>query len=77
MNTIGAPFLLVIGENVEGVQFILSNGDGEDEQLWDWIGENVTLGTEHSGMTLKLVSYGGVPSSAPQTVTANAQVMMP
>jgi len=66
-----------IGENDEGTQFILNNGDGEDEQLWEWIGENVALDTEHSGMTLKLVSHGGVPSSAPQTVTANAQVLVP
>ena len=66
-----------IGENDEGTQFILNNGDGGDEQLWEWIGENVALDTEHSGMTLKLVSHGGVPSSAPQTVTANAQVLVP
>ena len=66
-----------IGENDEGTQFILNNGDGEDEQLWEWIGDNVALDTEHSGMTLKLVSHGGVPSSAPQTVTANAQVLVP
>ena len=32
---------------------------------------------EHSGMTLKLVSHGGVPSSEPQTVTASAPVLMP
>ena len=66
-----------IGENDEGTQFILNNGDGEDEQLWEWIGENVALDTEHSGMTLKLVSHGGVPASTPQTVTANAQVLVP
>ena len=66
-----------IGENDEGTQFILNNGDGEDEQLWEWIGENIAFDTEHSGMTLKLVSHGGVPSSAPQTVTANAQVLVP
>ena len=66
-----------IGENDEGTQFILNNGDGEDEQLWEWIGENVALDTEHSGMTLKLVSHGGVPSSEPQTVTASASVLVP
>ncbi len=66
-----------IGENDEGTQFILNNGDGEDEQLWEWIGENVALDTEHSGMTLKLVSHGGVPSSTPQTVTANTSVLVP
>ena len=66
-----------IGENDEGTQFILNNGDGGDEQLWEWIGENIAFDTEHSGMTLKLVSHGGVPSSAPQTVTANAQVLVP
>ena len=66
-----------IGENDEGTQFILNNGDGEDEQLWEWIGENVAFDTEHSGMTLKLVSHGGVPSSAPQTVTASAPVLVP
>ena len=66
-----------IGENDEGTQFILNNGDGEDEQLWEWIGENIAFDTEHSGMTLKLVSHGGVPSSEPQTVTASASVLVP
>ena len=66
-----------IGENDEGTQFILNNGDGGDEQLWEWIGENIAFDTEHSGMTLKLVSHGGVPSSEPQTVTASAPVLMP
>ena len=66
-----------IGENDEGTQFILNNGDGGDEQLWEWIGENIAFDTEHSGMTLKLVSHGGVPSSEPQTVTASAPVLVP
>ena len=66
-----------IGENDEGTQFILNNGDGGDEQLWEWIGENIAFDTEHSGMTLKLVSHGGVPSSEPQTVTASASVLVP
>ena len=66
-----------IGENDEGTQFILNNGDGGDEQLWEWIGDNIAFDTEHSGMTLKLVSHGGVPSSEPQTVTASASVLVP
>ena len=66
-----------ISELADGTRFIVNNGDREDEQLWEWIGENIALDTEHSGMTLKLVSHGGVPSSAPQTVTANAQVLVP
>ena len=66
-----------IGENDEGTQFILNNGDGGDEQLWEWIGENIAFDTEHSGMTLKLVSHGGVPSSEPQTVTASTSVLVP
>ena len=66
-----------IGENDEGTQFIINNGDGEDEQLWEWIGENIAFDTEHSSMTLKLVSHGGVPSSEPQTVTASTSVLVP
>ena len=66
-----------IGENDEGTQFILNNGDGEDEHLWEWIGDNIAFDSEHSSMTLKLVSHGGVPSSEPQTVTASTSVLVP
>ena len=63
-----------IGENDEGTQFIINNGDGEDEQLWEWIGDNIAFDSEHSSMTLKLVSHGGVPSSEAQVLTATSVV---
>ena len=66
-----------IGENDEGTRFILNNGDEEDEHLWEWIGDNIAFDSEHSSMTLKLVSHGGVPSSEPQTVTASTSVLVP
>ena len=42
----------------------------------EWFEDYGGFDSEHHGITLKLVSHGGIPSSEPQTVTANADVVL-
>ena len=44
--------------------------------FWGWFEDFDGFDSEHHGITLKLVSHGGIPSSEPQTVTASAQVTL-
>ena len=63
----------------DGTQLVLDDGDTEEgagEFFWSWFEDFGGFDAEHHGITLKLVSHGGVPSSEPQTVTANADVVL-
>ena len=68
-----------ITEAADGTLLVLDNGDTEEgagEYFWGWFEDYGGFDSEHHGITLKLVSHGGIPSSEPQTVTANADVVL-
>ena len=68
-----------ISEAEDGTRLVLDDGDtegGAGEYFWGWFEDYGGFDSEHHGITLKLVSHGGVPSSEPQTVTASANVVL-
>ena len=69
-----------ITEAADGTQLVLDDGnieEGGGDYFWGWFEDFGGFDSEHHGITLKLVSHGGIPSSEPQTVTASAPVLMP
>ena len=65
-----------ISEAEDGTRLVLDDGEIEGEYFWGWFEDFGGFDSEHHEITLKLVSHGGIPSSEPQTVTADAQVVM-
>ncbi|MBP5510491.1 MAG: hypothetical protein J6Z49_06200 [Kiritimatiellae bacterium] len=65
-----------ISEAEDGTRLVLDDGEIEGEYFWGWFEDFGGFDSEHHGITLKLLSHGGDPASEPQTVTANAQVVL-